>query len=90
MYFVRAKYKIEDPIESNATLSMRFRTQDGKGWDDANSYVFFPPKSVKGEWGEIDGYFFTPPYEVRLIFQLGTAKSKGKVFFDNVELYRMK
>jgi len=40
--------------------------------------------------GEIDGFFFTPPYEVRLIFQLGTAKSKGKVFFDNVELYRIK
>ncbi len=90
MYFVRAKYKIEDPIESNATLTMRFRTQDDKGWDDANSYVFFPPKSVKDKWGEIDGFFFTPPYEVRLIFQLGTAKSKGKVFFDNVELYRIK
>jgi hypothetical protein len=89
-YFVRAKFKIEDPLQSDARITIRFRTQDDKGWDDANSFRFFQPNVVKDEWGEIEGFFFTPQHDVRLIFQLGANRSKGKVFFDHVELYRMK
>ena len=88
-YIVRAKVKVEDSVHSSATISIRFRSKDNKKWDDASSFKFFQPNMKMGEWSEIEGFFFTPPYDVRLSFQLGVWQSKGKVFFDNIELYRM-
>ena len=88
-YFVRARFKTEDPLQSIATISVRFRSKDNKAWDDTNSFKFFSPRVVKGEWGVIEGFFLTTPYDVHVSFQLGTPQSTGKVFFDHVELYRM-
>ncbi len=88
-YFVRVKFKVEESLQSTATVSARFRTKDDKGWDETSSFRFFQPEVVKNEWCEIEGFFLTPPYESRISFQLGALRSKGKVFFDHVELYRM-
>jgi len=90
LYLVRAKVKIERYPESVATISARFRMPNGTGWDDHVSSKFFSPNLKQGEWCEIEGYFFSPSDERRLSFQLGCAKSVGKVFFDHVELYKIK
>ena len=90
LYLVRAKVKIERYPESVATISVRFRMPNGTGWDDHVSSKFFSPNFKQGEWREIEGYFFSPKDERRLSFQLGCAKSVGKVFFDHVELYRVR
>ncbi len=90
LYLVRAKVKIERYPESVATVSVRFRMPNGTGWDDHVSSKFFSPNLKQGEWCEIEGYFFSPSDERRLSFQLGAAKSVGKIYFDHVELYRVK
>jgi hypothetical protein len=42
-----------------------------------------------GEWVLIEGYFATPEDVGKMSLQLGTTACKGKVYFDDAELYKV-
>ena len=88
-YIVRCRVKIENPLESDATISLRWRRPDGN-WANCHDTKFYAPKAMKaGEWHVIEGFFAAPDNVGKMSLQLGTTACKGKVYFDDAELYKV-
>ena len=86
-YALRCRVKMENPDRSDARISARWQTVEGKFWGGHDA-VFTPRgKIVPGEWADIRGIVTVPKRSPRISFQLGVSRCEGKVWFDRMELY---
>ena len=86
-YIVRVQTRQDNLLEAAPKLSVRFRPQKG-GWEIKHDLQFFAsPTRLPGEWSTIEGFFTIPEGYPRVNIQIGCANSRGRVYFDNVELY---
>ena len=88
-YIARCKIRVDNLTDGRATLGFRWRNAKNDGWELHHDLPFVAAPKAVGEWCVVEGQFTVPENVSELSFQLGCSETTGRVYFDDVELYKV-
>ena len=88
-YVIRLKTRVDNVRDGRPHLTIRWRNAKNDGWELHHDLCFLAEPRVPGEWTTIEGFFTVPKNTARISLQIGSTDTLGRVYFDNVELYKV-
>ena len=88
-YVIRLKTRVDNVREGRPHLAIRWRNAKNDGWELHHDLSFIAEPRVPGEWTTLEGFFTVPNNTAGISLQIGSTDTRGRVYFDDVELYKV-